>query len=242
MSCEIVERDLDAYVDHELDPEAASGVRAHLRECAACRGRVAGLEALGRLVRATPHYMTPDRLRASLTAKTSAARSTRRLVTWAAAAALVLTVGGALSLLRPVATPRDAIAEDVVSGHVRSLMVDHLFDVQSTDQHTVKPWFLGRLDFAPPVADLSSMGFPLIGGRLDYIREQPAAALVYQRLKHTINVFVLPDRGDTPTAAEAQTIRGYHVIHWTRDGMSFWAVSDVNEAELGDFARALQAP
>ena len=105
----------------------------------------------------------------------------------------------------------------------------------------MKPWFLGKLDFAPPVVDLASIGFPLVGGRLDYLDGRPVAALVYQRQKHTINVFVSPDRENAFVATGARSVRGFHVHHWIRDGMSFWAVSDLNDAELGEFARALQA-
>jgi anti-sigma factor RsiW len=104
----------------------------------------------------------------------------------------------------------------------------------------VKPWFLGKPDFAPPVVDLASIGFPLVGGRLDYLGGRPVAALVYQRQKHTINVFVCPDRESVLGAAGARSVRGFHVQHWIRDGMSFWAVSDLNDVELSEFARALQ--
>src|SRR6185436_19404667 len=149
--------------------------------------------ALGRLVRAAPYYSAPDRLRTRVLAQTTRARSLRRLLTWAAAAVVVLSVGGGgMSLWRSAATHGDAMAGEVVDGHVRSLMASHLFDVESTDQHTVKPWFLGKIDFSPPVADLASIGFPLVGGRLDYLGGRPVAALVYQRQRHTINVFVSP--------------------------------------------------
>jgi anti-sigma factor RsiW len=113
--------------------------------------------------------------------------------------------------------------------------------VQSTDQHTVKPWFLGKLDFAPPVVDLASRGFPLVGGRLDYLGGQPVAALVYQRQKHTINVFVSPERDDTAAPA-VRSLRGFHVHRWVRDGMTFWAVSDLNDVELTQFVDALRTP
>jgi len=132
-----------------------------------------------------------------------------------------------------------SIANEVVVGHVRALMGDHLFDVRSTDQHTVKPWFLGKLDFSPPVKDTASIGFPLIGGRLDYIAGHPVAALVYQRRQHTINLFVWPDT-QTAAAPAAESLRGFQVQHWVRDQMSFWAVSDLNAAELAEFAAALQ--
>jgi anti-sigma factor RsiW len=118
-------------------------------------------------------------------------------------------------------SPRDsAIVEEVVNSHVRSLMANYLFDVQSTDQHTVKPWFLGKLDFAPPVVDLASIGYPLVGGRVDYLGGRPVAALIYQRRKHTINVFVPPDRVTGLTPLEITAVRRFHVRHWSRDGMS----------------------
>jgi len=241
MSCHDVERDLDPYIDRELDPESAALLREHIDGCVGCRRRVGEREALGRLVRAAPYYSAPDGLRARVAARTARAASTRRIAAWAvaAAAAVVVSIAGGAMLQRSAGARGDAMVEEVVGGHVRSLMADHLFDVRSTDQHTVKPWFLGRLDFAPPVADLAAAGFPLVGGRLDYLGGQPAAALVYQRQKHTINVFVSPERDAAP-AIEARSVRGFHVRHWTRDGMSFWAVSDLNDGELTGFVRALQ--
>jgi anti-sigma factor RsiW len=118
-------------------------------------------------------------------------------------------------------------------------MGDHLFDVRSTDQHTVKPWFLGKLDFSPPVVDLASVGFPLVGARLDYLDGRPAAALVYQRRQHTINVFIAPASDNPSVSVKRRTLRGFNVDHWIRGGMSFWVVSDLNDGELREFARAL---
>ena len=241
MSCETVERDLDAYVDRELDAGATTTVRDHLDGCPACRRRVAEREALGRLVRAAPYYQAPQRLRARVTARTTTSVSMRRFIPWAAAAVLVLAIGAGITRGRLSPARGDAMLDDVVNSHVRSLMADHLFDVQSTDQHTVKPWFLGKIDFSPPVVDLAPRGYPLVGGRLDYLDGRPVAALVYERRKHTINVFVSPERDDALAAMDGRTVRGFHVHHWTRDGMSFWAVSDLNDAELTEFARALQA-
>jgi len=244
MSCEHVERDLDAYLDRELETESSSAIRDHLNACASCRRQVAAREALSRLVRAMPYYSPPDRLRARVSAQGKPSASMRRVFTWAAAAALVVSVGGGLSLWRSASTGSDAVAtvaNEVVDSHVRSLMANHLFDVQSTDQHTVKPWFLGKLDFSPPVVDLAPIGFPLVGGRLDYLGGRPTAALVYQRQKHTINVFVSPIRDDAFAQTDVRSVRGFHVQHWVRDGMSFWAASDLNDAEFNDFVRALQA-
>jgi len=245
MICADVERDLDPYIDRELSPEIAAAIRGHLDTCAACRQRVAERERLGRAVRSMPYRTAPERLRARVAGHARRTRSTRDLLAWAAAAVLVIAIGGGGFALvrsggsRAGASGPDNLVADVVNAHVRSLQAEHLFDVQSTDQHTVKPWFLGKLDFAPPVVDLAGMGFPLVGGRLDYLSGRPVAALVYERRKHTINVFVWPASDATPVDT-AQLVRGFHVHHWIRDGMSFWAVSDLNDAELSDFARALQ--
>jgi anti-sigma factor RsiW len=239
MSCEQLERDLDAYVDGELDLPFTAAVREHLRECAACRRQIAGREALGRLVRSTPYYSASEHLRARVSSQATGSTSYRRVLMWAAAALLVLSVGGGVTVWRSGLTGADTVANAVVDSHVRSLMADHLYDVESTDQHTVKPWFLGKLDFAPPVVDLAAMGFPLVGGRLEYLAGHPAAALVYQRQKHTINVLVSPVRDNVSGGAYLQSIRGFHVHHWTRDNMSFWAVSDLNDSELTRFATAL---
>jgi anti-sigma factor RsiW len=242
MSCAQRDLDLDAYIDRELDTEGAARVRDHLAGCADCRTRVAEREQLARLVRATPYFAAPARLRASVAGAARRRASLQRLSAWAAAAVLVLSVGAGLMLVRVTARRADTAAEEAVNEHVRSLMAQHLFDVRSTDQHTVKPWFLGKLDFAPPVADLAGIGFPLVGGRLDYLDGRPAAALVYERRLHTINVFILPAGGSPDrTANDARSIRGFQVHHWTRRGMAFWAVSDLNDAELSRFVAALQA-
>jgi len=241
MSCELVERDLDAYLDRELDAESSTAVREHVTTCAACRRQLAEREALARLVRGAPYYSAPERLRARVLAQATRSQSVRRIFTLAAAAVLVLSVGAGMTLWRSASSRANAIADEVVSDHVRSLMANHLFDVQSTDLHTVKPWFLGKLDFSPPVIDLASIGFPLVGGRLDYIGGRPVAALVYQRQKHTINVFISPE-GDDPSVRDlVLTVRGFNIRHWIHNGMSFWAVSDLNSAELSEFAKTLQA-
>jgi len=241
MSCELVERDIDAYLDRELDAKSSAAVREHIMTCAACRRQLAQREALSRLVRGASYYSAPDRLRARVLTQSTRSNSRRRVLTWAAAAALILSVGAGMTLWRPASSRGDVIAAEVVNSHVRALMANHLFDVQSTDLHTVKPWFLGRLDFSPPVVDFASIGFPLVGGRLDYVGGRPVAALVYQRQKHTINVFVSP-QGDDPSIHDlVLTIRGFNLRHWIHNGMSFWAVSDLNNAESGEFTGALRA-
>ena len=241
MSCEHMDRDLDGYVDRELDVESVKAIRDHINECAACRRKVAEREGLSRLVRAAPYYSAPDRLRERVLTQSARPKVVRRALTWAAAAILVVSVSGGISLLRSGTTRGDAIADEAVNSHVRSLMANHLFDVQSSDQHTVKPWFLGKLDFSPPVMDLAPIGFPLVGGRLDYLGGRPVAALVYERRNHTINVFISADRVDSFARASVQSIRGFHIRHWVHEGMSFWVVSDLNEAEFTQFCEALES-
>lgn len=138
------------------------------------------------------------------------------------------------------ASPREALAQEVLASHIRSLMAAHLSDVVSTDKHTVKPWFSGKLDYAPVVNDLRAEGFPLLGGRLDYLQNRPVAALVYGRQKHRINLFLWPTSEKTEGKIETFAERGYHLIHWNQAGMDYWAVSDVNAADLQRFAALVQ--
>ena len=238
MSCDYITLDLDAYVDRELDAASAAAIRDHASGCDECRARLAERESLGRLLRSAPYYTAPARLRANVPRQSGRAFPARSLLAVAAAAVLIISAAGAVALLRSTSGRASTMADEAANAHVRSLMAQHLFDVRSTDQHTVKPWFLGKLDFSPPVTDLASIGFPLTGGRLDYVGGRPVAALVYQRRQHTINVFVAPADGSSPRT-EARSIRGFHVRHWIAGGMSYWAVSDLNDAELTEFTRAL---
>jgi anti-sigma factor RsiW len=151
------------------------------------------------------------------------------------AATVCLIVLGLVVLHQPSAD--DRLGQELVSSHVRSLMANHALDVISTDQHTVKPWFDGKLDFAPPVKDLAAKEFPLIGGRLDYIGNRAVAALVFQRHKHVINLFIWPDAGKDSAPMSAPARQGYNIIHWSQAGMSCWTVSDLNTQELLEFAR-----
>ena len=240
MICDGLERDLDAYVDRELPADSVAAIRAHLERCTACRGRVADREIIGRLVRSVGYYDASDRLRSRVSGRLRRTIALRRFVSAAAAAIVVLSVGASLAWLWSMTQRGNAIAEYVVDSHVRSLMAEHLFDVRSTDLHTVKPWFLGKLDFSPPVVDLAAAGFPLVGGRLDYVSGRQVAALVYRRQQHTINVFIWPASGGSPGKSDRE-LRGFHVRHWVRNGMSFWAVSDVNDAELSTFVGELIA-
>jgi anti-sigma factor RsiW len=242
VNCREVGRVLDAYVDNELGLGESTGLQAHLETCIACGQRLADRESLGRLVRSIPYRAAPDRLRLSIATSRKRSRFTPKLLAIAASVALAVSVGGKgpVRFARAWATAKatTSMAEAAVDSHVRALTGGHLFEVRSSDQHTVKPWFLGKLDFSPPVEDLSSIEFPLVGGRLDHVANRPVAAIVYQRRLHPINVFV-STATDQAAPTDARSIRGFQVRHWIRRDMSFWAVSDLNDAELDEFARAL---
>ena len=249
MSCETLSDKLTGYLDRELDERAAGEVEAHLRQCVTCSAR---LERERRVRAAVQAHLkplrAPERLRSNVRAmlRAQARRSQRRqtwLPTWAAsAAALILGVAGGWQLATWRASQGDEsdLAAQVVASHVRSLQGAHLTDIASSEHHTVKPWFAGKLDFSPPVADFTTEGFPLIGGRLDYLRERQVAALVYGRRQHVINLFVWPSR-DAGAAPSPVSRRGYHAVHGAAGGMAYWAISDLNEAELSQFAHLVAA-
>jgi anti-sigma factor RsiW len=247
MDCAQVRQVIEQYHDDELDPQGSSALRDHLRECPNCASIDEQLGQLRSAVRdGATYFVAPDELRRRVTAHAHASPLAsslkRRLqIPWwgfagSVAAAMALSVAVTLAVLLPPSA--DALAREAVSNHVRSLMVDHVADVASSDQHTVKPWFAGKLDFSPPVHDLAGEGYPLIGGRLDYLDGKTVAALVYQRHQHRINVFVWPD-----AAGRDRNLRlnGYNIISWHQDGMRMWAVSDLNATELDQLHRLLQA-
>ena len=266
MNCEETRRLLHAYLDGELDLVRSMEIERHLEGCADCVLAYEKQQSLRSLVRGSSlYYRAPEslknRIQFGLSGASGAAlnlgtaegtswrpRQTRwgRSMTWAAAVAAMAGLAVIVSTLasrssRP--SQQDMLAEEVVSSHIRSLMSNHLTDVASSDQHTVKPWFDGRLDFSPSVVDLASQGFPLVGGRLDYLGGRPVAALVYQRRKHLINVFTWPSgasAGNSANPLEVPARQGYNVFHWTKSEMVYWVVSDLNARELEDFARALR--
>jgi anti-sigma factor RsiW len=234
---------VQAEFDRELDAADALRAAQHRQACAECRDAYAQLSATQALLReSAPRYQAPESLRRALRAGLSV---TREPATSLAAPArrhwgrdgLSFGLGAALaaSIALLVITPtQPSLLDRVVAGHVRALQPGHLEDVVSTDQHTVKPWFDGRIDFAPPVKDFAAQGYPLAGARLDYVDGRPVAALVYRRDKHVIDVFVWP-AGGAP-APSGGTAQGYNIVNWRDGGMTFWAVSDVERTQLDDFA------
>jgi anti-sigma factor RsiW len=251
MSCQETRELLDGYVDSELDVVTTLQLERHLKECASCRALCHRYEQFTRGLQAhVPCFEAPAGLEVRIRTKLglSASSATRAAGSafadwrrWAVAASLigVLVLTGTLLMLLKRRGGPEILAEEVVSSHIRSLMANHLSDVVSTDQHTVKPWFSGKLDFAPLVKDLAPEGFPLTGGRLDYLDDRSVAALVYKRRQHTINLFIWPSP-NSDLEPQALTIKGFNIVHWTQGHMTYWSISDLNGAELGEFARDLQ--
>lgn len=233
MDCREVAQLLDAYLDGELDLARSLAFETHVESCAACAAAVERGRTLKAAIARAPYFRAPEPLRRKI------GPASRRVPSgWMAIAAGIAAT--ALILWRvgsPAAAPLD---REVVAAHVRSLQANHLLDVASTDQHTVKPWFTGKLDFAPDVRDLSDQGFPLIGGRLDYLDGRALAALVYRRRQHTINVFTWPSAGSN-SAPRLESLQGFKLAHWTRGGMEWWAISDASAADLEQLARDLGA-
>lgn len=235
---------LQALLDGELDAANSVAVESHLAGCLACTAYVAEMRALrGRLAAPELRPHAPDRLHkavaAMITTESRAAPRNPRpwplfAAGWSAAGALAAVA--ATLVIAPLQPQPNELGDQLVANHVRSLLAGHLIDVATSDRHVVKPWFNGKIDFAPPVPDLSAGGFPLVGGRLDYADGRVVAAIVYRRRAHTINLFVLPTGSNPPVSPHASAARpGYSMERWTRNGLDFWAVSDLDPKELETF-------
>jgi anti-sigma factor RsiW len=263
MNCDESEILLHALIDSELDAGHTRDVERHVATCPACANKFAGFRAMREAITGAglkeqaPSHLR-SRIEASLPPATTShlappnARSVKRFwsSSWPFWRALFggFALGTALStavvttlVIAPIRNDQEQrIASDVVSAHLRSLQAGHLTDVETSDQHTVKPWFNGKLDVAPPVIDLMAQGFTLIGGRLDYVNGEPAGSIVYQRRNHVINLFVAQHHAVDRSAAFS-TIHGFNIRHWTDEGLDLWAVSDINSGELAEFAQKFSA-
>jgi anti-sigma factor RsiW len=261
---------MDAYLDAELDPVTSQKVEQHLRDCPKCEQAYEVETAMAHAIsQAVPYYKAPlelrERIQVSLreaigvsTSRGAAGvgplpgrrpEAVRRGVffdmpwNWLALAAAIAVAAIVASIFLPrLSQPGNDqfLATQLIANHVRSLMADHLTDVASSDQHTVKPWLDTKLDFAAPVIDLSGDGFPLIGGRLDYLDNHSAAALVYQRRKHFINLFIWPTASKDSKGQNTVTRQGYNLLHWIEGDFTYWAVSDVSITDLETFKRSFE--
>jgi anti-sigma factor RsiW len=247
MNCEDARRLIAAYSDGELDLVRSLEVEEHLRSCDSCAAAHENLRALKQAAQSA-YFPEPAGLRESVLA---AVRATdpiprnvvvRRAPRFWIATGLALAAGVVLGFFAGQIRVRDASEQTLLAAltdsHVRSLIGTHLTDVISSDQHTVRPWFERKLDFAPPVPDLSGQGFPLVGGRVEYIDGRAVAALVYERRKHFINLFVFPAAAGNQAAKEEKSQRGYNIVSWRAAGMNYWAVSEIAEDDLQKFAAA----
>jgi anti-sigma factor RsiW len=250
LNCQQTRELIHGYVDGELDLVKSLEIEEHLKSCEACAQTYKQIRDLrsaltNNALRFEPSTKFERHLRSALR-KQDDSTATPWFIRWRWLPAGATLLGAFIVLVvvggmwrRPSAN--DVVAQEIVSSHVRSLMAGHLMDVVSSDRHTVKPWFDGKLDFSPPVRDFRDQGFTLSGGRLDYIGNRPVAALVYLRGQHPINLFVWPSDGTPATTQQASVHQGYNLIRWSNEGMNYWVVSDLNLAELQQFVQLLQA-
>jgi anti-sigma factor RsiW len=240
MSCEEARALLPAYIDGELDLVHSIEMEKHLEGCLTCTRLVENQQTLRSAIQSTPLHFQPSaalgkRIDAALRGAARTGEPPKRAAwPWIALAASVLlaaVLAGRLPLgLR--SAPDGLVAQEILDSHLRSLLPGHLIDVQSSDRHTVKPWFNGRVDFSPPVEDFAAQGFALTGGRLDSVSGHTVAALVYQRRQHSINLYIWPSTAANSSSSTTTTRQGYNLIHWTQAGLNYWLSSDLNLEEL----------
>jgi anti-sigma factor RsiW len=270
MNCEEAIKLMDGYLDGELDPITSQTIEQHLRDCGRCDQAYKTHGSLIRAIsHTTPYFKASTELREriqSFLRKETAGDPVRNGVpgaqvlfdkrppeprsipsaipwNWLGLAAAIVFAAIVVFNLMPRVQQGGAdqfLATQLIASHARSLMANHLTDVASSDQHTVKPWLDAKLDFAPAVVDLSQKGFPLIGGRLDYLDNRPVAALIYQRRQHFINLFIWPAGSEAARSTKAMTRQGYQLLHWVDSDFNYWAVSDINQTELQEFKQLFE--
>lgn len=245
MKCEEVDRWIGPLLDCELDVKNSTEVQGHLAACAACQRRYEMQKTLSSNIRCLDlAYAAPDSLRLRISAAlvdgpkpepTGPGRvkhMARPPAPWWLWAGWPVALAASALLATVLLQQRSLQGNEVVAAHVRSLLANHLSDVVSTDHHTVKPWFAGKLDFSPPVPDLSSRGFELLGGRLDYLRQQPIAAVIYRKHSHIINVLASLSGRDFGNLPHTDRVQGYSVRAWRQGGLDLVAISDIDPLEL----------
>ena len=245
MTCDEAEIVLHALIDGELDAMHTSEIEAHIAACPRCATALRDYRTMANAMSSDElKFAAPARLRQRIEAAMPQKRSPdRRMLLQGFALGSAVSALAATGLFAIILGDKNEqrILSDVMSAHLRSLQAGHLTDVLSTDQHTVKPWFNGRLDVAPPVVDLTSQGFTLIGGRLDTIDGRAIAAIVYRRRTHVINLFVSQTGNTEPHAARIETVQGFNIRRWSDRGLNYWAVSDLASDELSDFGAKFEA-
>jgi anti-sigma factor RsiW len=242
MECDRARALLHAYLDGELELSPGLEVEEHLASCARCSTMREDMTALSKLIRAAaPYHPAPASVRQAIQRQTPRAPWPRHLAGPIAAAACLALILFGYWLGNSRNDSGEALAADLVAAHVRSLQADHLLDVASSDHHTVAPWFAGHIDFAPVVVDHADIGFPLEGGRVDYLNGRNIAALVYRHERHRINVFTWPveaDTGDVEPRASKQ--QGFTVVRWRAAGMEYAATSDASAQTLEQLVKAFR--
>ncbi len=250
MNCEEAEVLLHALIDGELDAGHTREVESHIAGCPHCAAALSDYREMSKLMASSDvRYKAPSELRQRIEAALPQTQAqvvqmpSRRSVLRGFAMGSAVSAMAATGLVAIVLRNDDMerIQSEVVSAHLRSLQAGHLTDVISTDQHTVKPWFNGKLDVSPPVIDLTTQGFTLIGGRLDYVDARPIGAVVYRRRQHVINLFVAQTANTASRSAKIDTIQGFNIRHWSDRGLNYWAVSDLAKDELADFGDKFEA-
>ncbi|MCA6125077.1 anti-sigma factor [Bradyrhizobium sp. WSM 1704] len=249
MTCEEAEVLLHALIDGELDAGHAREVEAHIESCAHCAALISEYREIRQAMAETDlQYKAPSALRRRIEEALPQPRPLPQAVPSRRAVLRGFAMGSAVSALAATGLvaivlrndDEQRIESEVVSAHLRSLQAGHLTDVISTDQHTVKPWFNGKLDVSPPVIDLTAQGFTLIGGRLDYVDARAIGAVVYKRRQHVINLFVAQTAGTERRAARTNTLQGFNIRRWSDRGLNYWAVSDLGADELAEFGETFE--
>ncbi len=247
MQCERARRLLPQLIDGALGPVRRSFITRHVATCPGCAAQLDDLQSMQAALRSNlPYHRAPPGLAARIGAMLPREDVPAPSRSWLRVPAFSIAGTGLVGALAGVALTvlvlggggsNDAVMQAVIGSHIRSMMADHLTDVLTSDQHTVKPWLSARLDISPSVRELKDDGFPLVGGRLDYVDGHPAAVVVYRRAKHVINLFAWASPGKPDIGFHDESRQGFNVVTWRRDGITYYAVSDVEAGQLAEFAK-----